>query len=517
MNPGPFVLAIDAGTESIRSGLFDSSGKPIAIASHPYQTFFPYPGWAEQSPLDWWDGLKKTVAECIQQANILPEAVKAIAIDATSSTVLPVDSTGKPLSNAILWMDGRASKEIELIRQTNHPVLKYSGGEDAVEWMVPKMLWLKKNHPEIYQKASKIVECLDWLNFKLTGEWVASICNATCKWNYVSRENGWPDDFFKLIGLGDFREKWPAKVVSLGEVLGVLTSDAANELGLIASIPVCQGGIDAHIGMLGMGVVSAGDLSLTIGSSSVHLGLMEEPVWSKGIWGPYPDAVIPGLWLAEGGQVSTGAITKWFREQLGYPEVQLSTQMGINAYQILADEASRVPPGSDGLIALDFWQGNRTPYRDPHARGVFVGLTLNHTRAHLYRAILESVAFGTRNILETMANAGCVFDKIIVGGGGSKNRLWLQIHADVCQRPLRTVAFQDSSLLGGAICAALGAGWYPSLVEASSSMTRVEGVVEPNPKVYEQYEYSYRKYVEIYHQLKEIMTDLSMSSAGGQR
>jgi FGGY-family pentulose kinase len=506
------VMAIDVGTESVRVGLFDRHGALVAMAVEPSQTHFPRPGWAEQNPADWWKALKLVSRQCLSQAGISPAQVAGLAVDATSATVLAVDDRGEPLTPAIMWMDSRAIQETADIARSSHPVLRYSGGQDAVEWMTPKALWLKRMRPQVYQQAAYIVDALDWLNFKLTGEWVASICNVTCKANYVTDLNGWSPEFFAEIGLEDILGKWPSRVLPLGQLVGPLTPAAAAELGLPAGIPVGQGGVDAHVGMLGMGVVEAGALSLTMGSSGVHLGLVAEPVFHKGMWGPYPEAVIPGLYVIEGGQISTGSITKWFKEQLAGPEVERAQAAGSNPYELLAEAAEKIPAGAEGLLALDFWQGNRTPYRDPYVRGALIGLTFAHTRAHIYRAILEAVAYGTRNILETFKEVGRPFERIIVGGGGAKNRMWLQIHADICHQELITTRFSDTSLLGSAVCAAMAAGWYDALPAAAHAMTGIAETIRPNPANYSRYDFLFKKYQQAYEGLKDIMRDITLSA-----
>lgn len=506
------VLAIDIGTESVRVGLFDRRGHLLGTLARGCQLYVPKVGWAEQEPLDWWAALCDLVPQTLSLVGITPEQVDAICVDATSSTVLMVDEAGRPQGRAILWMDSRAVEEVETIARTGHPVLRYSGGQDAVEWMTPKALWLKRHLSSEYAAATHLVECIDWLNFRLTGRWAASVCQATCKWNYVLNEGGWSEDFLAEIGLDDVLEKWPQDVLSLGAEVGRLTPASAAQIGLCPGTPVAQGGVDAHVGMLGMGVTAAGMLSVTMGSSAVHLGLSKEPVWNPSIWGPYPDAVIPGLYVVEGGQISTGSITRWFRDEFGNDEVLRADRCGRSAYDLLAEAAGAVPAGAEGLLALDFWQGNRTPYRDPLVRGAFLGLSLHHSRAHLYRAILEAVAYGTRNVLETFDNAGCTFEQIVVGGGGAQNRLWLQIHADVCQRPLTTTTVANTTLLGSAICAATCAGWYGDLPTAASRMVELGMTIYPDPAASERYDFMFAKYRAAYAQTRDLMAELTLAA-----
>lgn len=507
-NQPPYVIGIDSGTQSLRTGIFDLQGNPLIFATKEYPTYFPKPAWAEQDAADWWLAAKETVRECIAKSGVAVEDIIGICVDGTSSTVVPVDEKGEPLRRAILWMDSRAFRQVEAIAATGHPVLKYSGGQDAVEWMVPKGLWLKENEPDIYNRAAMIVESTDWLTWKLSGEWTASMCNATCKWNYARPEGGWPRDFFAAIGLEDILDKWPQRVLFMGDKVGELLPEVAQELGLKPGIAVGQGGIDAHAGMLGLNVVKPGRLALIMGSSTVHLGLSAEPIFDPGIWGPYPEAVVRGSWLLEGGQVSSGSIINWIRENFAGREEQEAKKKGVNVFTILDAKAAELPPGAEGLILLDYWQGNRTPLRDPLARGVIWGLSLKHGLGHLLRAAYEGTAYGTRHILETFAKTGFGIREIYACGGGTKSRLWLQIHADVCNVPIFLTKVAEASTLGTAICAAVAAGAFPTVEEAAQAMVQITDKIEPNAENHALYNYYFEKYVATYPRLKDLMHDM---------
>lgn len=417
----PYVIGIDCGTENLKAGIFDLNGRKLADSQYNYKTYFPYPGWAEQKAKDWWDALKFTVKDCIKKAKINPKYIGGISVDDTSSTILPVDKNGEPLRNAILWMDVRATKESVIIEKSNHPILKFVGGKDSPEWMVPKALWLKRNQKEIYKKSDKIIEGADWLTHRLTNTWTASKFTVTCKWNYATPLGGWSLNFFEEIGLGDILEKWPPKVLEVGTYIEGLTDDVAKELGLKSSIPVAEGATDAGTAILGTNVTKPEEMTLIIGSSSVHFVHSEKPIFHPGIWGPYPEPLFKNKWLIEGGQISTGSIISWYLNNFCYKEKQIGKEKGLNPYSIIADEAKDIPLGSEGLVVLDFFQGNRTPYRDPLARGMILGLSLKHTKAHIYRGILEGVAYGTKNILETFKEMRIGVKKIHVCGGGVKN------------------------------------------------------------------------------------------------
>ncbi|MHB9094369.1 MAG: FGGY-family carbohydrate kinase, partial [Eubacteriales bacterium] len=472
----PLILGVDFGTQGVRTAVFDSNAHCLNMAFAGYDTYYPSPGWAEQHPEEWWNAFKKALSGCL--TGLDSTEIAGMAVCATSSTVLAVDEEGRPLMPAILWMDARAIRQTEKINSTGNKVLRYSGGQVSVEWMLPKTLWIKENKPDIYESAYQILEQLDWINYRLTDRFVSSKCTATCKWNFTDTEGGWSDEFMREIGLGDFKDKIPVDVVPVGGRVGRITPETAAEIGLPKELPVFQGGIDAHIGMLGLGVVNPGQMGVIMGTSFVHLTLTQVPVYHQGLWGPYPSAVIEDLWLLEGGQVSAGSLTKWFKDQFA-SELPYSNP-NDDPYQVLAGQAQNIPPGSEGLIVLDTWQGNRTPYRDPMARGAVWGLTLSHTRAHLYRAVLEGVAHGTRNILEAFNKAECPVTEIVACGGVLKNPVWLQIIADVTGVPIKRTKFTEAGVLGCAVAAAVGLGYFKGLGEASRAMVEFGETVKPD-------------------------------------
>lgn len=504
-----YVLGIDSGTQSLRSGIFDLEGNPIVYAIKDYPVFHAQIGWAEQSAEDWWQAAKMTVNECLRKSKIDPGKIIGISIDGTSCSVLPVDEKGIPLRKALLWMDIRAHREAEQVNATGHPILKYVGGQESPEWMIPKSLWLKNHEPEIYESADKIIESTDWFIHKLTGRWTASKCNVTCKWNYAAPEGGWSIDFLKDLGLEDLQEKWPLDILNMGDYVGELTEESAGELGLKKGTIVAQGGIDAYAGMLGLATIKPGRLALVIGTSTCHMAFSDKPIWDSGVWGPYPDALIPDSWILEGGQTATGSIIQWFIHNFGYREKLEAEKRKIDLYQIFDKKAEAAGVGAEGLVLLDYWQGNRTPIRDSVLRGAIWGLSLKHDGGHIFRSIYEGTAFGTRHILEDLAEHGFEVKRIYACGGGAKSRLWLQIHADVCNVPIYLPKVSEAPTLGSAICAAVGAGKYKNLIEACGAMVQITEKIEPDPANRKEYDFYFDKYIRTHFQLKEMMHEVS--------
>jgi ribulokinase len=499
------LLAIDIGTESLRAGLVTPEGAMLATAHESYATRYPQPQWAEQDPNDWWRAAQAAVRACLARAGASPRDVAAIGLDAFASTLVVADADGRPLRPAILWMDARATAEAEAIEQTGDPVLRYGGGQESVEWMLPRLLWLKRHEPETFASARWLVEALDWFTFQLTGEWTLSLCQLTDLWHYVPSLGGWPHSLLSAVGLESALPKWPEKILPIGQQAGTLTTAAAEALGLVAGIPVAAGGIDAHVGLLGLDALRPGQLGLILGSSSVQLTLTDHPVFNPAFWGPFEDTVLRGRWLLELGQVSTGSILHWYKDNMAPPAVhEAAAARGLSLYAYLDALADQIPPGSGGLVALDYWQGNRTPLRDPLARGALVGLTLYHTPAHVYRALLESAAFGNRHILEALDQAGVRIKELRASGGGAKSEVWLQMHADIANTPVTITSSEDACLVGCAVAASACLGVYPDLQTAAGRMVRPVRTFEPDPARHQAYAPAYTLYRELYPAVRPI-------------
>ena len=494
---GRFLVGVDGGTESLRAGIFDLGGTPVAFAASRYETRFPGPGRAEQDPRDWWRALGEAVREAMRLARIAPAEIAALAVDTTCCSVVLLDSKGEPVRPALIWMDVRAADEARDLSATGDPALAVNAGGTgpvSAEWMVPKALWLRRNEPKNYEAAATICEYQDYLNLHLTGRRVASLNNASVRWHYRTDDGGWPLSLIDSLGLGDLREKWPAEVIRPGEIVGGLTPRAAEHLGLPVNLPVAQGGADAFIAMIGLGAIRPGKMAFITGSSHLHLGITAKPFHGHGIWGTYADAVLPGAHVVEGGQTSTGSVVAWLKRLLGEGA----------SYEALNAEAALIAPGCDGLVVQDHFQGNRTPYTDARSRGALVGLSLNHTRAHVFRAVLEGIAFGSELILETMRANGYHPDEIVIAGGATRSDLWLQIHADVSNIPLTLTRVPDAPALGSAILAAVGIGAYGSIEEAAARMVAVERRIEPSAARHAAYDDAYAAYKRAYPALARI-------------
>jgi ribulokinase len=501
----PYVLCLDGGTESIRVGIFDRYGSLLSASSCAYATRFPKPGWAEQDPGDWWTALIRAVKDCLANAPVQAAEICGISLDATTCTLLALGADMQPLLPAFLWMDVRAAAQAERIFATGHPALAYSPAGCNAEWMLCKALWLAENESELYARTAHFIEYTDWLVYQLTGRLALNLNTVTQRWYYNWRTWKFPASLYDQLGLPDLIGKIPRDVIPAGQAVGHLLPEVAQALGLSETTSVYQGGGDAFIGLLGLNVTRPGKIGLITGSSNVLAGFTaaSEEFHQSSLYGAFPDAVVPGLFLVEGGQSSTGANLAWFKRTFArdLPERQ--------AYEILDREAASIPAGAGGLVALDYFQGNRTPYTDSKARGAIWGLSLSSNRGQVFRCLMESIAFGSRLILQALAENGSRVDQIYACGGATRSGLFMQIYSDVCGIPISVVKVADAPLVGDAVLAFTGLGVYPDLAAAAEEMVKFDRHFQPNPQVSQEYQFYFELYKDTYHQLKGLMRRLS--------
>jgi ribulose kinase len=492
-----YFLTADGGTESVRARVYDLSGHELGSVAVPYETRFSAGARAEQNPSDWWNNFVKAARGAIAAAGVDPAQVEAIAYATTSCSVVALDEAGQALRPALIWMDVRASAEADAVLATGDAALCLNGGGQgpvSAEWMIPKALWLKRNEPEVFDKAFRICEYQDFMTFHLTGEWAASLDNVGLRWHYRNDAGGWAASLVKSLGIEVLLEKWPPRVVAPGEIIGTLTAGAAAEVGLPSSVKVIQGGADALIGMIGLGVAQPGQLALITGSSHLQFGVTEAPLNAPGVWGSYADIVYPGRYIVEGGQTSTGSIINWLGRLTG----------GLD-YDALNAQAAALDPGADGPIVQDHFQGNRTPFTDPLSRGAIVGLTLAHEKHHIFRAVMEGIGFGTRAILDAFTKAGYASSEMTVGGGAAASDLWLQIHADTAGIPVRVPASPDAPSTGAAVLAAHGAGHFDSIDDGIAAMVHPGRLIDPIAANVSRYDEIYAQYRALYPALKKVL------------
>ncbi len=495
-----YVIGVDVGTGSVRAGIFDLRGKMVAHAQHEIETWRPQENFVEQSSDDIWNAACKSVRRALREAKIVPSKVVGISYDATCSLValderdkpITISPTGNPRQNVIVWMDHRAIDQANRINATKHKVLRYVGGKISPEMEPPKLLWIKENLKSTWKNSARFLDLADFMTYRSTGVDVRSLCTTVCKWTYLGHEASWHKGFFESLGMGSLLNKIGSNIQPMGNCIGYLTPKSARELGLTAKAKVAVGIIDAHAG--GLGVMGIGFdsvprtssleqiLALIGGTSSCHMAVSRQPKFIPGIWGPYYSAMIPGMWLTEGGQSATGSLLDYVvRENSIYPKIkQNAAGSRMSEYDYLNRIVMDLKKKRNGaaitkeINILPYFHGNRSPRADPTLRGVVSGFTLDdsvESVALRYYATIQAIAYGTRHIIEQMNAHGYRIRKIHACGGGTKNPLWLQEHADITRCEIILPKEPEAVLLGSAMLAAVGAGKYETVIEAAVKMS----------------------------------------------
>ncbi|XP_053985764.1 FGGY carbohydrate kinase domain-containing protein [Hylaeus volcanicus] len=540
-----YFVGVDVGTGSARAALVSSKGKIMKLSTCPIEIFHPAPNFYEQSSDNIWSAVCHVVKSVV--ADISADNVKGVGFDATCSLVA-VDETGSPVTvsptgedkqNVILWMDHRAQEEADFINAQGHEMLQYVGGKVSLEMETPKMLWLKKNLPSSWNRAALLFDLPDFLTWKATGSESRSLCSLVCKWNYSADPDGnnkWNEEFFDQIHLKDLKkDNWRKignDVRTPGDPVGQgLSTKAASELGLLKGTAVGTSLIDAHAGGLGMIGCSVPDVSLNLqsrlalicGTSTCHMIVNEKKLFVSGVWGPYFSAMIPGLWLNEGGQSATGKLLDHIIDTHPATPGILKTLSGNKHIQQYLSELLQKMADQRGLKNVSYltrdihvwpdFHGNRSPLADPSLKGMISGLSLSvdqENLALLYLATVQALTYGTKYILETLEAAGHTVEELLVCGGLSQNPLFTQIQADVLGLPVLCPIERESVLIGSAILGSYAAGKFNTIYDAIKTMGGSANIVKPKSECYKYHIQKYRVFRKmIQHQkdYREIMNE----------
>ncbi|WP_181348101.1 ribulokinase [Thalassobacillus sp. CUG 92003] len=525
-----YAIGIDFGTESGRAVLV-SLEDGTEVADHV--TSFPHGvmseqlpqgtqlglEWALQHPDDYIEVIRRSIPAVLEQSKVRPEDIIGLGIDFTACTMLPIDEDGIPLcfdpelaahphSWVKLWKHHAAQKEAtllnEIAEQRGEAFLPRYGGKISSEWMIAKIWQILNEDPDMYNRADQFVEATDWVVSQLTGCLMRNSCTAGYKAIWHKQDTYPSKEFFKSL---DPRFEYLAEtklrgeVVELGTKAGGLSEEMAEITGLKSGTAVAVGNVDAHAAVPAMGVVSPGKMVMAMGTSICHMVLGTEEKYVEGMCGVVEDGIIPGFYGYEAGQSAVGDIFAWFVDE-GVPGyvLEAAEKDGLNVHQWLENRAINYAPGETGLLALDWWNGNRSVLVDTELSGLLVGATLQTKPEEIYRALLESTAFGTRKIVDAFHQNGVSVDELYACGGlPQKNRLLMQIYADVTNRKIKIAdSFQTPALgaaMFGAVAAGSGKGGYDSIVDSASQMGRInEEVIEPIPEHVEIYEQLYQEY-----------------------
>ena len=487
------TLGIDIGTFETKGVLVDALGQIVAQAARAHKMLVPRSGWAEhRAEEDWWGDFVFVTKALLAKTQIKPEAISAIACSAIGPCMLPVDATGAPLMNAVLYgVDTRAAAQITELNQRigEEVILARCGNALTSQAVGPKILWLKETHPDLYAQTAMVLTSTSYLTWKLTGEYVIDHYTAA---NFsplydITRQDGTDDLAPDILPL----EKLPRQMWST-EIAGHVTAEAAAETGLAIGTPVTCGTIDAAAEAVSVGVQHPGQMMMMYGSTIFIIQVTAQPVHDARLW--YAPWLFPGTHASMAGLATSGTLTHWFRDQLARD----------TDFPTLVAEAQESPKGAKGLLCLPYFSGERTPIHDPHARGAFFGLNLTHTRADMFRAVVEGIAAGTAHVLETYAEAGASPAQVMAVGGGTKNALWLQATSDFGGIAQQVCAKTVGASYGNAFLAAVAIGaakpadiarWNPN-----------ERTVEP--EAVPAYAVQYPLWKRLYAQTRDIMQAL---------
>lgn len=503
------LLGIDIGTSGCKTVVVDEEGSLAAWSYAEYDLYSDGHGRSEQEPADWWNAVQQTIRDIMHRHPEFRSRLRGIGLSGQMHGLVPLDEHHRVIRRSILWNDQRSEPQCAtihekagglegLVRITNNRMLPgYTGG---------KILWLRENEPENYQRMKWFLNPKDYIRLCLTGDLVTEVSDASGTGLFDVRRRVWASELFSLL---DLPIDIAPRCVESPEITGTVRPEVASELGLPPGLPVVGGGGDAVIQTIGSGVLDSSTLMTTIGTAGIVCSSLDE-------FRENPEGklqlfcnVIPGKWHVMGVTLAAGASLQWARRLL----FGSGQSPGVDVYQRINEEAAQAEPGSGGVIFLPYLSGERCPYPDPNARGSFIGLSMNSTRADLLRSVMEGVIFSFRDVARFLDEMGIQYETIVTSGGGAQSAVWRQIHADVFKKDVLTVnASREGAAYGAALVAGVGTGVWPSL-EAIVQRLAVETRTQPQPQHFQRYDAIYEIYRKQYERLKPTFDELAAAFA----
>ncbi len=498
-----YLLGIDVSTTGAKALLIDEQGNVIASHTTEYPLSTPKPLWSEQDPADWWNGACASIKAALSAAHVAGEAVSAIGLTGQMHGLVMLDKSDHVLRPAILWNDQRTGAQCDAITAKVgglDRLLQLTGNQVLPGFTAPKIVWVRENEPDVYERTTHILLPKDYVRFRLTGEFATEVSDASGMLLLDVAGRRWSKDMLQAL---DIPEAWLPVCTESDQVSGCISESAAQATGLKAGTPVVGGGGDQAAQAVGSGIVQSGVISVTSGTSGVVFAHSDQYAFeAQGRLHAFCHAV-PGKWHFMGVMLSAGGSFRWLRDSIGDPEKAAARMTGEDPYDLLTREAALAPAGSEGLLFLPYLTGERTPYPDPQARGAFVGLTLRHGKAHLIRSVLEGVSFGLRDSLELIKNLGVPITQVRASGGGARSPLWRQIQADVFGSELVLVNITEGAAYGAALLAGVGGRLYRSVEEAVKATVKVTDRTAPVSENVRRYEELYPAYRNLYPALRD--------------
>ena len=500
-----YFAGVDAGTTGASVIIFDDQGNIVSSGYSEYRTKHPLPGWVDQDMHELWDGIVKASKEATSKFKGDIKDVVSIGVSSQRGSFVPIDENWEPLIDAIVWSDGRATKETDWIKEHfgEEGYAKISGLSPSSLWVYPKLKWLMDNRPEVYEKTWKFVNGQEWVLNRLGSEEVFSNPSAL-NYNGMSDINtlDWSEELLSAINMD--MDKLPPIVNELRPV-GKVSKKAAELTGFAEGTILAPGGGDQQCAAVGSGVNKEGMAELSLGTAAVMVAQVDniKDVYDDlGSGVSFGSHAIPGKWDMEGTAHAAGVALRWWRDTFGQPEQEFAKKLDISPYDLITLEASQSPIGCRGLLFFPYFNGQATPYYHDNARGGYIGITQIHDRKDTARAVLEGIIYELRMTVEAMEGAlGRPFDTIRLSGGGARSEFWCQMQADIYGRPVERLKVSECAALGAAILGGVGAGALSSVDEAIEKMVHTHGIIEPNME-------NHKIYTEMYEMFKKTFLAL---------
>ena len=503
-----YILGVDIGTSGTKTVLFSEDGVPVASATYEYPLYTPQNGYAEQEPLDWWNAVVNGIKQVIHESGVIASEIKGVGLSGQMHGLVMLDKDNNVIRRSIIWCDQRTAKEVVEITDKvgADRLIDITANPAITGFTAAKIMWVKNNEPENYEKCRHILLPKDYIRFMLTGEYATEVSDASGMQLLDIPNRCWSDEVLDKLGID---KSLLAQVYESPEITGRITKRVAELTGLAEGTIVVGGAGDNAAAAVGTGVVEDGKAFTTIGSSGVVFAHTSDiSIDKKGRVHTFCCAV-PNCWHVMGVTQSAGLSLKWFRDNLCWSEMETALNMGVDPYYLTDKEAMEVPIGANRLIYLPYLNGERTPHLDPNCRGAFVGLSTMHKKKDMIRAVMEGVSYSLRDCVEVMREMQINVTDMMACGGGGSSPLWRQMLADLYACPVKTTQNKEGPALGVALLAAVGAGIYSSVPEACKAVILPDKVQNPIEENTKEYEKVYAVYKKLYPAMKSCFNELA--------
>jgi xylulokinase len=503
-----YILGVDCGTSGTKTVLFKEDGTVVSSVTVEYPMYQPKNGYAEQDPKDWSDAMLTTIKAVLDESGVKGDEVAGIGISGQMHGLVMLDKDNNVLRRSIIWCDQRTAAEVDEMNEKlgREKLISITANPALTGWTAAKILWVRNNEPEIYEKCRHILLPKDYLRFILTGEYATEVSDASGMQLLDIANRCWSKEVCKDL---DIDMSMLAKVYESCEVTGRVTKKIADMTGLKEGTIVVGGGGDNAAAAIGTGVCEDGKAFTTIGTSGVVFAHTSQMSTDKLGRVHTCCAAVPGSWHVMGVTQGAGLSLKWFRDNFCHSEMETAKYMGVDEYYLMDKQAETVPVGANRLLYLPYLMGERTPHLDPDARGVFFGLSAMHTKKDMLRAVMEGVSYSLRDCVEVFRQMDINVSDMMACGGGGSSPLWRSMLADLYGCQVKTASSKEGPALGVALLAAVGAGIYSSVPEACKAVVKTDKIQQPDAQRSEEYEKFYQLYTEIYPALKAQFAKLA--------